>query len=139
MELSERINELFTGEDSILFKPEELNNGQPPTDTVFVDGIVGKYGFHPQRLEAKREVVKQLIKEIVNDPFLKSKNPADDCKGASFLSLCYDRKGHLWGEHYEMEAFLCVAIGLGLAGYTISERTTWMVLPGGMPYVWFDV
>lgn len=131
--LAQEVDQIFVGENSVLFRPEEIVDGKPPPDAIIVDGIVRKFAFHPQRLESSRGEVTRLAKEIVADQFLKNAGG-----GWSFLNLCNDRNSNQWAEHPTAEAFLCLAIGLGMAGYCVPKEM-WNVMPGGIPYVWFEV
>ena len=57
-------------------------------EPVISSGIVTNVGFHPERLANSKDKVKELIKEIVQDPFYK-----DAGGGFSFLQLPMDVKG----------------------------------------------
>lgn len=134
MEFSERVEDLYVNDEhGVLFRESEVVDGKPPKDAVIVQGVVRTFALHPGRLEALRESVVALTMEIVSDKFMRGKGD-----GASFLELCYDRNGSQWGEHRSVEAFMCLAIGLGLAGYCLP-REMWPTLPGSVPYVWFQV
>lgn len=115
----------------VLFEPDELVDGRPPTSAVQVEGIATGFVFHPERLTADRVEVEAIISEVVTDEFFRGKGG-----GWSFLQLCVDRQDRQWAEHPTMEALVCVAMGLGLAGYCLP-RKFWKDLPGGVPYVWF--
>jgi hypothetical protein len=109
-----RIEELLR---HCLYSDDELADpGTPPEDAVRVEGIVSKYGLHPGRVAEKREVILALIRDIVPDEFLVTKGT---------------------GMHHTMEALLCLGMAIGKAGYCLP-REMWAVLPGSMPYVWFD-
>jgi hypothetical protein len=131
MNPAEQIDQILVGENSVLYRPEEVLNGKVPQNAVIVDGIVRNFVFHPKRLELSRDRVKHLIEEIVSDKFFKGGG-----EGASFLELCFDREGRQWGEHRLAEALVCLAMGLGMAGYCLP-REMWPALPGCVPYVWF--
>jgi hypothetical protein len=109
-----------------------LSTGDVPDNAIMAQGVTRMYGFHPERLEEKRPEIIALIEEIVTDGFL-----IDKGGGQSFLNLCVDREGAQWtGFHLVMEAFLCLAIGLGLAGF-VAPYEMWKMFPQGMPYIWF--
>ena len=117
-----------------LFKPSEriMAHGEIPNNAVMVEGVVSMYGLHPDRLEESREKVVELIEELVDDGFL-----VDKGGGQSFLNLCKNRAGDQWTSfHKVMEAFMCLAMGLDLAGFC-APSDMWEAFPGGMPYVWF--
>lgn len=115
-----------------LFANDEYDGKNVPEDAIIVDGIVNKYGFHPGRIEEKRETIRELLAETP-DAFHKGKGG-----GWSFLQLCVDRHGTQWGEHQNMEVLVALAIASKQGGYCLS-REYWQSLPGGVPYVYFDV
>jgi len=127
--LAERVEVIMR--DS-LFTDKETNNAESlPVDAVLVEGIINKYGFHPGRLETHRKEVREILK-LLPDTFMKEKGG-----GWSFLNLCYTKDDVQWGEHKDMEALCCLAIGLDLAHWQMREMTS--ILPGGMPYVVFTI
>lgn len=130
-EASQRVEDILR---YCLFKHSEIimAEGELPDDAVMVEGVVTMYGFHPERLEEKREDVVELIEELVFDEFL-----VGEGGGQSFLNLCKNREGEQWTSfHKVMEALLLLAMGLDLAGYCAPPEM-WDAFPGGMPYVWF--
>lgn len=114
-----------------LYRPEEVPDKVPPKDAVIVEGIVSQFGFHPGRLQEKKEVVRSLLEELP-DAFMKGKG-----EGMSFLSMCEDRHGNLWGQHRACEDLLCLGIGLGMVHYNLP-KSEWRYLPGGVPYIVID-
>lgn len=130
--LGKEVNDLFM---HCLFANSELVDGKPPAglEPVVAEGIVQTVGFHPKRIAESKEKVAGLIAKIASDEFLKTKGG-----GMSFLNLCNDRQGNQWTNlHRTMEQLVQLAIGTKLGGYC-APRDFWMVLPGGMPYVWFE-
>lgn len=118
-----------------LFKSDELVNGKPADglEPVVAEGVMQTVGFHPARIAAARPRVVEVIKRM-DDNFLKAKGG-----GWSFLNLCNDRDGRQWANlHRTMEQFVQLAIGCGLGGYLLP-REVWPAMPGGMPYVWFEI
>jgi hypothetical protein len=114
---------------SLYREPElrDLPEGRPPEDAILVEGITGRYGFHPARLEGQRASVTAWLKAL---PHTFRKNEGG---GWSFLQACYQQDGVQWGEHRNMEQLFCLGIGLGLAECQVP-RELWSALPGGMPY-----
>ena len=110
-----------------LFKPEELPDPtQPPPGAVIVEGLVNKFGLHPERLEKHRATVVALIAEL----------PAKFKDGASFLEMTNDRHGRQWTDfHRDMEALLVLGLGLKLMVLPLPDPLTWGIMPGGLPYV----
>lgn len=126
---SERVHSLFR---STLYKEEEAaaSGGAPPDGTVVVEGLTGKFGLHPERLEATRTAVVEMIDDL--DPkFLRESGG-----GFTFLGLPFDKNGEQWGEQHCAELLLVLAIGLGLAKILVP-REIWGAFPGGVPYVAF--
>ena len=116
-----------------LFTDAELGGAEgPPSDVVLVEGIVRKWGFHPDRLEAHKEEVRNIL-ALFPDEFMQGKGG-----GWSFLNLCNTKDGVQWGEHPDMEALCCLAIGLGLGKWQMPKEM-WSIFPGGMPYVAFTI
>jgi len=130
MTLSEKVQELVL--DCLYDGDKELVDGKPPENAVLVEGIVRKFGFHPERLESHRQEVKDILNQMP-DSFHKDKGG-----GWSFLNLCMTKDGQHWGEHPSMEALVALAVGLGMASYCLP-RAMWSLFPGGMPYIQFDV
>lgn len=115
--------------DCLFLEHEVAEPGVPPEGAVLVEGITGKYGFHPERLEEKREQVQAWLDELP-DAF-----KATAGGGWSFLNMCNTRNDEQWtGLHQRMEQLMCLAMGLGLMTYCLP-REMWSALPGGMPYV----
>jgi hypothetical protein len=120
-----------------LFRYDEAprtEDGRPrdPEDAVIVEGVIGRFGFHPGRLESHRQDVTDMLRELP-DTFKKRGGG-----GMSFLNMCLTKTGHQWGEHHDMDDLLCLAIGLKLGEIQVP-REMWSALPGGFPYVVFDV
>lgn len=115
-----------------LYKSEEISDGKVPADAVEAKGILHNFYFHPQRLESHREDVAKILVEMPS-AFHRTSGG-----GWSFLQLCMDKNDNQWGEHSNMEQLVCLAIGLGMGKYCMP-RDLWPALPGGMPYVVFDL
>src|SRR4029077_17734771 len=94
--LAERVDALM-GE--VLYKNEEIPaDGKPPTGAIIVEGVVRNFGFHPERFETAKPKLAALIKDIVPEGFYKGTGD-----GNSFLALCEDKNGVLWGQHKQVE------------------------------------
>lgn len=116
---TERLNEIFI--DS-LFK-----EGEPTEPHVLAEGVLSRYGLHPDRLKSHAEEVQEML-TVLPDEFRKTSGG-----GMSFLSACMDRDGNHWAEHPTIEQLFVLAIGLG-KGKWLMPRELWSALPGGMPY-----
>lgn len=112
---------------SCLFK-----DGEDTSNHVRVSGILGDFGFHPERLESHREDVRTMLADLSDDFH------SDKGGGMSFLNACMTGDGDHWGEHPTMNELFCLGIGLGIARF-LMPREMWSVFPGGMPYVSVDV
>jgi len=126
MNISSKVDTIFL--DS-LFTDEEIDGSNtPPEGAVLVEGIVSKFGFHPERLATHKDQISDLIK-LMPEEFSKG-------GGWSFLNLCMDKDGNQWGEHRNMEQLVALAIATEQGKY-VMPREMWSVLPGGMPYIAF--
>lgn len=116
----------------VLYKPEELvNPGEAPPGAVIVQGARKHFGFHPERLKAKKEAIRALLNELPDDFMLKKGG------GMSFLNLCLDRHGRHWGEHTNCDDLLCLGLAVGMVTFCLP-REDWKAFPGGMPYIAVD-
>ena len=116
-----------------LFKEEELpGNNAIPDGAVLVEGLTGKFAFHPARLQEIKPKVKSLIRDLVQPSFFASRGG-----GMSFIKLPESKDGTVWGEHRSANALLCLAIGLKEATI-LGPRHLWYLFPGGVPYIRFN-
>lgn len=110
-----------------LYRTEELDGDKVPDDVVPIEGIMNKFGFHPERLEEHREEVVSWLR-LLPKPFR-----AEEGGGWSFLQACMQEDGSQWGEHQNMDELFCLGMGLSLVECQVP-RELWKDLPGGMPY-----
>ena len=102
---------------------------------IIVDGIVNKYGYKKEFLEANRDDICSLLRELPNEFF---KAP-EGGGGWTFLNACNDKHGNQWTSfHMKMEALFCLGMGLGIVKYCMP-REMWGAFPGGMPYLEIDL
>lgn len=102
-----------------------FKEGEDTTGMIAVEGIVHKYGFHPERLQEQKKTIKALVAEL----------PAQFKEGWSFLNLCMTKDNREWtGVQLRMEQLMVMAIGLDIMAYCMP-REMWQILPGGVPYV----
>lgn len=121
---SEKVRDIF---GFGLFKDDEIENGKPTGDFIEVEGVTGKFGFHP-RIKDKKEEIQTLINEL--NPNFK--------EGWTFLNLPFDKHDNHWGEHLNCEQLYVISKAVGLAQFSMP-REMWEVLPGGMPYIAFEI
>ena len=99
-------------------------------DGFLVEGVMQVCKFNPERLESHRQDVIDMVKQL---------NPTFINDGWSFLNLCMDANDNLWtGEHVVCEKLIMLGIGLGIAQFPLP-REFWSMLPGGLPYVNFEI
>lgn len=116
-----------------LFTNEEIHD-DPHRDAVLVKGVASNFGFHPGRLGANKQAIRELLLQIPEAFFVVSEGGGG---GWSFMNLCIDRDGNHWAEHRTMDELVCLGIGAGMAKFCIEDREVWKALPGGVPYVAF--
>ena len=121
---AEKVSEIF---EDCLFENEEVIEGKPIIAPVEVEGIISRFGFHPDRIKKHTEEIIELLNELP-DTF-KEKSGG----GWSFLQACNDNKGRQWGEHNNMEQLVSLGIAIGKVKYCMPKEM-WSILPGGMPY-----
>ena len=114
-------------------KEAELVNGEPPEDTIIVEGIVRKYGFSPKKIKKYEARIIEMLKEL---PLNFRKNVGG---GWSFLNSCNTKDDEQWtGLHLRMEQLMMLGMAIGKVKFTLP-REMWQILPGGMPYFVIDV
>ena len=120
---AQRVDEIFR---DCLFQ-----DGEDTTEHVVAEGIVNRFGFHPERLQSHREEVAALLDELPTE-FRSSERGGGG--GWSFLNACNDRHGNQWtGLHQTMEQLVVLGVALGIVEYPLP-REMWGALPGGVPF-----
>lgn len=111
-----------------VFKDCLFRDGEDTSVAVMAEGVTTTAGFHPERLNAHRGEIEELLGELP-DNFKK-----DTGGGWSFLKACVDKNGNQWtGFHSIMEHLFQLGIATGKVECQIP-REYWEILPGGMPY-----
>lgn len=113
---------------SLFFTENELVDGQPIVEPVEVRAVMMHAGLHPDRVEAAKPVVAELLSQLPHE--FREDDPSG---GWSFLNACLTSDGGQWGEHRNVDELLT----LGLATEQIEfllPREAWLALPGGVPY-----
>lgn len=110
---------------SCLF-PDEV---EPDLDkAVKVEGIMGRFGFDPERLKAKEADIVSMLEQLPTS-FQKSGGG-----GCSFLAACERADGVQWtGLHKTMDELFILGMAIGKVQLCLP-RDMWKALPGGMPY-----
>lgn len=98
-------------------------------NAVIVDGLITKFGFHPERLKEKKDDIISMLSDLP-DPFYEKTGG-----GWSFLNLHETKSGEQWtGYHRKMEELVALGIAIDKAQFVLP-KDMWKVLPGGMPYI----
>lgn len=128
MSFSKKVNDLML---ACLINKPEFDANDP--DAVVVEGLTAKFVFSREALETARGEYLQLAQEHLDDKFKKSIG-----EGYSFLGLPFNKRGEQVCEHPTAQGFLVLGLGMGVAEYCLPKEL-WVVLPGGVPYVAFDI
>lgn len=127
-----RVEEIFR---DCLYTDAEMAGvpeGETPEGVVIVEGILSRFGLHPERLESHRAEVNEML---MNLPIGFRRSSGG---GWSFLQGCQDRNDVQWtGLHQTVGELFTLGIGLGEVSYLLP-RELWSAFPGGMPYLVID-
>ena len=105
-----------------------FRDGEDTSKAVVAEGIINKFGFHPDRLDLHKSEIRAMLEGLPDD------FQPDKGGGTSFLNACMTKDGEHWGEHQNMEQLL--ALGIATKQATIlMPRELWGALPGSMPYI----
>lgn len=119
---SVNVTEIFV---NCLFKKEEIIDGLPVVEPIYVDGIIAKFGLHPERLKKYSSEINLFIDEL----------PEQFKHGWSFLNLCTTKDGELWtGFHQVCEQLMVLGVAIGRIEYCLPKEQ-WDILPSGLPYI----
>lgn len=110
-----------------LFRDDEIEDNKIPDGAVIVEGVVLKLGFHPERLKKHEDDIISMLNQLPDEFRLKTGG------GWSFLQACMTKDGRQWGEHRDIDALLCMGIGIKKAEIQLP-REMWFAFPGGVPY-----
>ena len=120
---SERLRQII---EACLFEQAEIDAVAPNKPAhVKVEGLTRIVAFHPGRLAEHRAEIERYL-ALLPDAFH---------DGWTFLNMCTDRHGVQWTDfHTAMEDLVVLGMAIGKVSYC-APRSTWSVLPGGVPYV----
>ena len=107
-----------------------FQENEPTTDAVIVKGVVSSFGFHPARLETKKQEIGDLLSEL---PIEFQDEKSGGGGGYSFLGGCMTKDGEQWGEQKNVDELLCLGLAIKRVMFPLPE-TVWFALPGGVPY-----
>jgi hypothetical protein len=127
-------NEVTEAFRDCLYNEDEIVDGEPIVEPVVGKGVIMDFGFHPERLEQKRQQVVEWLSQLPHQ-FRKDSEGG----GWSFLNFCVTEDGDIWtGEHRTAEQLVALGGGLGLIRFQLPKML-WSSLPGGMPYLVIDI
>lgn len=106
-----------------------FTQGEDTTKHMVGKGVAMSAGFHPERLEANRENVISMVKEL---------DSSFHNDGMSFLNLCMTADGSQWGEHRSCDQLVMLASALGVCEILMAKEL-WPLCPGGVPYLMFKI
>ena len=99
-------------------------------NAVRVEGIFGYHFFFPEELEAERELLTKMLRELP-DKFVTT----DGSSSGHFTQLGAHRDGSMWcGDNPTKEMLFLMASGLGMAKFTLP-RELWLTCPNNLPYI----
>lgn len=97
-----------------------FRDGEDTSNAVIAKGIYATFGFHPDRLEARRAQIDQLLMQL-----------ADFDAGSGLLNACLTREGRQWGSPQHVEQLL--VLGVAAKQISIAPGEGWGVQGNGMP------
>lgn len=119
-----------------LYTDSELEGNNPKDGSVPViaEGILLTVGFNPNKIQANKETIKELLTGLPNEFY---KNGGG---GWSFLNLCNDKDGVQWTSFHKVVDELCMlGIAAGYVKWCVPDKSFWRLFPGGMPYLIIDL
>lgn len=118
----------LTAENVIMICNSCICTDKAVTNVINAQGVRLNLDFDPIKLvkneRSIREMLHQLPKEF----------RASSGGGASFLDMALDENGTLWGEHYHVDALLCLGLAIEKLTFTLP-RDKWWKFPQSMPYI----
>ena len=104
-----------------------FGDGDDRQNIIEADGVLNRFGFHPERLESARGQVREWLHALPTE-FQEGKGG-----GWSFMNGCMLATGELWtGDQATVEQLFALGCALGLASR--SPRFMDHLCPGGVPY-----
>lgn len=112
----------------LVLKDTLYSDGENTDNAVFVEGIVGEYGFNPDKLNLYKDNIISMLSELPEEFNEKIGG------GWSFVNACVDRNGTQWTSfHQSMEQLFCLGMAIDKVK-CLMPREMWQLMPGGMPY-----
>ena len=136
-----RIKEILTdcllNEDELdteLDEEGKIVKQEPKNDVKYiqVDSLMSKWGFVEERLKGHEKEIVELLKKLPS-------NFREDVGGGwTFLNMAMDKDMNQWGEQIDCDSLVALALGVGRCNFKLP-REMWKDLPGGVPYLSFNV
>ncbi len=126
--INEKMSALTAKNVNDVFMDCLFQSGEDTSRAILAEGVVHKFGFNPDRLEAHKTEIREML-ECLPDEF-----QADKGGGTSFMNACITKDGDQWGGHSDIEKLLVLGIATKQAEI-LMPRDMWNILPGGMPYI----
>ena len=108
-----------------------LNEDYKDDDKVLsVVSVIGIFGFDPVKIEKNSESIHELVSQL-NSKF------DEENQGYTFLNLPFKGENEeQWGEQRHAGLLMALGIASGWMQYTLPDPKMWVILPGGVPYVY---
>ncbi len=110
-----------------LFLEHELDNRIPKGEFIRVQGVMLKFGWHPQRIMDHKDKIREMLDQLPREFHEKTGG------GMSFLNACVDKDGVQWGEQRNVDELICLGLATKQVEF-IMDRNMWDAFPGGVPY-----
>lgn len=114
-----------------IFRDCLFQDGEDTSKAVLAEGVVNKFGFHPERLAHHKKEIGELLLQLPEN-FQMSKGG-----GWSFLQACVTQDG-AWLGHRNMEQLFALGLATEQA-VCLMPREMWKMMPGSMPYYGINV
>jgi hypothetical protein len=125
MELkAENVDKLFR---SLLFTKEEVDRCTTPPTAIIVEGILAKFGLHPERVKEAEVAISSLLDQLPDEFKFDG-----ETGGSSFLRACFNKNGEQWADHRNMEQLFVMGLAIKRVKYYVP-RELWGAFPGSMP------
>lgn len=121
---------LTTKNVEAVFKDCLFRDNDSSVEPVRTEGVTFNARFHPERLQAHRQTIHNMLAELP-EKFKQSNGVGGD----SFLNTYKDKDGNNWASlHLTQGMLVQLGLAIGEIEYPMP-RDVWPVLPGGLPYI----
>jgi len=106
------------------------NNYTDESKVIMVHAVTGCFGFDPEKIEKHSEDIHDMISQL--HPNFDEKN-----QGYTFMNLPFKGENNeQWGEQRNGDQLMALGLASGWMKLTLEDKRLWIVLPGGVPYVY---